>query len=178
MTNLKTLKANIPDYASDIRENIDNLISDENKILTPKQVFGSALAAAYAAKEKSAINDIKSEAKFHLSKSEMDAVKTATSITTMNNIYRNFVQATNDSKYDELPVQLTTANADNHTIDKIDFEIFALATCIINTCPKSINLRINRLTDYGLSKEQIQMIAKIVSTVGAAAQLLAIEEII
>ena len=89
-----------------------------------------------------------------------------------------FFHEKNDSDFENLPVKLCTENSDNHTIDKIDFEVFALATCIINTCPKSINMRINRLLDYGLSKEQIQMIAKIVATVGSAAQILAIEEII
>ncbi len=178
MTNLKTLKSNIPDYASDIRNNISNLINEKNSVLSPKQVFGAALAAAYAAKEKSAINDIKSEAKFHLSRQEMESVKTAAAVTTMENIYRNFVKATNDPDYGDLPNKLTTENANNHNIDKIDFEIFALATCIINTCEKSINLHVKTLIDYGLSKEQVQMIAKIVATMGAAAQILKIEEII
>ena len=78
MTNLKSLKANIPDYAKDVKENNTNLINEKNEVLSPKHVFGAALAAAYTAKEKSAINDIKSEAKFHLSKTEMEAVKTGT----------------------------------------------------------------------------------------------------
>ncbi len=178
MTNIKTLTTDIPDYASDIRVNIQNLIDEKNNLLTPKQIFGSALAAAYAAKEKSAINDIKTEAKFYLSATEMETVKTATSITTMHNLYRNFISSTNDPDYQNLPVDLSTQNADNHEIDKIDFEVFALATSIINCCGQSIVIHTNKLTDYGLSKEQIQMISKIVATVGAAAQVLTIEETI
>lgn len=178
MTNLKTLKFNIPDYASDIRENITKLVNEKNSLLTPKQVFGAALAAAYAAKEKSAINDIKSEAKFHLSTKEMEAVKTAAAVTTMENIFRNFTKAVNDPDYKDTSEELTTTKANNHGIDKADYEVFALATCIINTCEKSIALHVKTLIDYGLSKEQIKMIAKIVATVGAAAQTLNIEEII
>lgn len=178
MTNIKTLTSNIPDYASDIRQNVTNLLSEKNKLLSPKQIFGSALAAAYTAKEKSTIIDLESEAKFHLSSTEMKAIKTASSVATMNNVYHNFLQATNDSDYANLDVMLTTKDADNHSIDKIDFEVFYLAASIINTCKQSINFHANKLIDYGLSKQQVQMIAKIVATVGGAAQVLQMEEII
>lgn len=178
MTNIKTLKSNIPDYANDIRGNITKLINEKNELLTPKQVFGAALAAAYAAKEKSAISDLKNEAKFHLSAKEMDTVKAAAAVTTMENIYRNFAKAANDSEYGDACDELSTPNTDNHGIDKSDYEVFALATCIINTCEKSIALHVKKLIDYGFSKEQIKMVAKIVATVGASAQTLTIEEVI
>lgn len=178
MTNLKTLASDIPNYAADIRSNLTKLISEDNKLLTPKQIFGAALAAAYAAKEKSAITDLKNEARFHLSNTEMEVIKTATSNATMNNIYRIFVDATQDPEFDELHVALSNDNAQNHTIDKIDFEVFSLATSIINCCRRSIKTHVNKLTDLGLTKQQIQMIAKIVAVVGSSAQILTIEEII
>ena len=178
MTNIKTLASNIPNYANDIKQNVAKFLSENNPLLSPKQVFGSALAAAYTAKEKSAINDLENEARFHLSKTEMQAVKTAASVATMNNIYRNFVLAMNDNDYENIDDSLATANADNHSIDKIDFEVFSLAASIINTCKKSIDFHAIKLVDFGLSKQQIQMIAKIVATVGAAAQVLQMEEVI
>lgn len=178
MTNLKTLASDIPNYASDIRTNLTKLVSEDNKILTPKQIFGAALSAAYAAKEKSAITDLKNEAKFYLSNTEMETIKTATSNATMNNIYRVFVDATQDPDFEELQVSLSNDNAQNHTIDKIDFEVFSLATSIINSCQRSIKSHVEKLIDLGLTKTQVQMIAKIVAVVGSSAQILTIEEII
>ncbi len=178
MTNLKTLASDIPNYASDIKNNLIKIVSEDNTTLTAKQTFGAALSAAYAAKEKSAITDLKNEAKFHLSNTEMETIKTATSNATMNNIYRTFVDATQDSDFDELQVTLSNDNAQNHTIDKIDFEVFSLATSIINSCQRSIRIHVERLTDLGLTKQQIQMVAKIAAIVGSSAQILTIEEII
>jgi len=52
MKNLEELKSQIPDYVKDVKINLQNLISPENQTLSAKQVFGSALASAYAAKKR------------------------------------------------------------------------------------------------------------------------------
>ena len=62
-----------------------------------------------------------------------------------------------------------------HKIDKNDFEIFSLAISIINGCGMCIDDHSNQLTKHGITKSQIQMIAKIASVINAWSQILTIE---
>lgn len=178
MTNLTSLKSNIPDYAKDIKINIENLFSEQNQVLTPKQIFGSALASAYATKQSDLINDILGGAKAHLNDNEIKATKTAASLMAMNNIYYRFLHISADKEYLQMTAGLRMKGIVEHGIDKIDFEIFSLAASIINGCSGCIDAHANQMLKHNMTKTQVQMVAKIAAVINAAAQVLTIEEII
>lgn len=175
MQNLEELKSAIPDYAKDVKINLGTLVNQENQVLTPKQVFGSALASAYATKEKSLIKVMENEVQNILSEEEIKAVKSAASLMAMNNIYYRFVHISHDKEYSQMPAGLRMQGIMNHGIDKIDFEVFSLAVSIVNGCGMCIDAHANQLLKHGLSKAQVQMTAKIAAVINSAAQVLLIE---
>jgi len=175
MQNLESLKSSIPDYAKDVKINLQTLLNQENQILTTKQIFGAALAAAYAIKEKTLIKILESEVQNILSDREISAVKTATVLMAMNNIYYRFTHLSEDKEYSQMPAGLRMRGIADHGIDKIDFEIFSLSASIINGCGICIDAHANQLLKHGLSKVQIQMIAKIAAVINSAVQILTIQ---
>ncbi len=175
MKNLESLKAVIPDYAKDVKINLGSLISPENQGITTKQVFGAALTAAYATKEKILIKILENEVQNILSEVEVKAVKTAASLMAMNNIYYRFLHISADKEYAQMPAGLRMQGIASHGIDKIDFEVFSLAASIINGCGMCIDAHANQLTKHGFTKYQVQMVAKVAAVVNSAAQVLIIE---
>lgn len=177
MQNLEELKSAIPEYAKDIRINLGTLLSEQNQVLTPKQIFGVALTSAYVIKQKSLIKIAESEAKNILSESEINGVKIAASLMAMNNIYYRFLHISHDKEYSQMPAGLRMQGIANHGIDKIDFEIFSLAASVVNGCGMCIDAHANQLIKHGTSKSQIQMIAKIAAVMNSVAQVLLIENL-
>lgn len=175
MKNLEELKSAIPDFAKDVKINLGSLLTQENQLLTAKQVFGVALTSAYVTKEKTLIRIIENEANQILSEVEIKAAKSAATLMAMNNIYYRFLHISHDKEYAQMPVGLRMQGIVNHGIDKNDFEIFSLAASIINGCGMCIDAHAGQLVKHGLNKTQIQMVAKIAAVINSVAQLLLIQ---
>lgn len=175
MENLEQLNQALPEYAKDVKINLQTLISAQNQILSQKQIFGAALVSVYATKEKKLISILENEVTNILSDAEVRAVKIAASLMAMNNIYYRFAHLSEDKEYSKMPVGLRMRGIADHAIEKIDFEIFSLAASIINGCGMCIDAHVNQLMKHGLSKTQIQMVAKIAAVINSAAQVLTIE---
>ncbi len=110
-----------------------------------------------------------------LSELEINAIKIATSIMAMNNIYYRFTHLSEDKEYSQMPAGLRMRMLLDHKIAKIDFEIFSLAVSIFNGCGTCIDAHANQLIKHGMNKAQVQMVAKIASVINAVAQVLTIE---
>jgi lipoyl-dependent peroxiredoxin subunit D len=175
MQNLESLKSSIPDYAKDVKINLQTLLNQENQTLTTKQNFGAALAAAYVIKEKALIKILENEAQNILSEREISATKTAAVLMAMNNIYYRFTHLSEDKEYSQMPAGLRMRGIADHGIEKVDFEIFSLSASIINGCGMCVDSHANQLLKHGLSKTQIQMTAKIAAVINSAAQVLIIQ---
>lgn len=173
---LDELKAKIPDFAKDVKVNLEELLGKKNTMLLPAKIFGTALASAYATKNKTLIRIVESEATDFLSEAEIKAAKTAVSIMAMNNSYHCFIHVSDDKEYLEMPSGLVMHGQKNHKIDKIDFEIFSFAASIINSCSMCVDSHESRLFNGGMSREQIQTVAKIAAVMNAVAQVLAIQQ--
>ncbi|MEO6958994.1 MAG: carboxymuconolactone decarboxylase family protein, partial [Burkholderiaceae bacterium] len=87
---LATLKNLIPDWAKDIRLNLDGTIARSS--LKPEDAIGVALAAAYAARSNTLIAAFKSG----LSESDATGVLTAAALMGMNNAYYPYVEMAGD----------------------------------------------------------------------------------
>lgn len=173
---LENLRNSLPDYSRDIKINLENLVSEKNEVLTAKQIFGSALASAYACKEKKLIKTLEEEAKKYLSDEEIKGLRIATTIMAMNNIYYRFAHISHDKEYLQMQAGLRMRGIADHGIDKIDFEIFSLAVSVVNGCSGCIDAHANQILKHGLSKIQVQMTAKIAAVIHAVAQTLIIQE--
>lgn len=176
MKTLDELKAKLPHFAKDVKTNLEELLGEKNKALLPSRIFGAALTSAYALKDKTLIKVIENEAKNFMSEAEINSAKMAVSIMAMNNSYYCFTHIAEDKEYLEMPSGLAMQSVKNPKIDQIDFEIFSFAASIINSCSMCIDSHESKLFNGGVTREQIQMIAKIAAVMSAVAQVLAIQQ--
>jgi alkyl hydroperoxide reductase subunit D len=172
MKTLQDLIESIPTYAKDVKTNIQNFVSEKNPVLTPKHVFGSALTVSYVLKDKSLIEIMEFEAKKYLSADEISLARTASIMMAMTNSYYCFTHISSDKEFLDMPVGLVMKSAKNQNID---FEVFALAASIINSCSICIDSHQEKLINAGFRRKEIQMVAQISAIFAAVAQLLVIK---
>ena len=125
---LNELKALVPDYAKDIRINLDSTITRSS--LAPADALGAALAAAYAARSQRLAAAIRgSEA---LPEQDAAAALSAAALMGMYNVWYPYVSMSGDADLKALPAQLRIqAYATHGGVDKRRFELFALAASIV-----------------------------------------------
>ncbi len=172
MKNLNEVLNLMPENAKDIKINMQSLLGEQNQVLTRKQIFGSALASSYTAKESRLIEALENEASQFLDENEMKAAKTAAILMAMNNVYYRFAHIISDKEYAQMPAGLRMKGIVEHNIEKIDFEIFSLASSIINGCAMCIDAHAGQMIKNNMTKQQVQMVAKIAAVTNAAAQAL------
>jgi lipoyl-dependent peroxiredoxin subunit D len=167
---LQTLKDQIPDYAKDIRLNLDGVIARSS--LAHEDALGVALAAAFAAKSKILVDAFTSQ----LSETDANAAKTAAALMGMNNAWYPYVEMAGDSELKTLKAELRmTAYASSGGVEKKRFEAFALSASIIGKCHFCIQSHYELLKSEGLSTQQLRDIGRIAAVVNAAAQVLAVQ---
>ena len=173
---LQDLRQSMPDYAKDIKINLGRVLDPETvSELTKTQIWGTALASAYATKDPCVISAIQAEAASILPESEMNGVKSAAAIMGMNNVYYRFLHLASDKELGRTPANLRMKAIADHGIDKLNFELYALAVSSINACGMCIDAHIKSLIDHGMSREAIVASLRISSTVHAAAQVMTMQ---
>ena len=172
---IEQLKDQLPDYAKDIRLNLGSVISPEGAPdLTLNQLYGVALASAYATRNAAVIEAVKGTVADSLSAAEQEAAKSAAAIMGMNNIYYRFVHLSGDAEYKTMPAKLRMNVIGAPGIPKLDFELYCLAVSAINGCGMCIEAHNHEVLKAGLSKLGVQSAVRIAAVVNAAAQGLAI----
>lgn len=167
---LASIKELIPDYAKDIRLNLDGTIARSS--LEGSDAVGVALAAAFAAKSRKIIDII--SASGALSEEEKNAALTASALMGMNNVWYPYVEMTEDADLKSQPAQLRmNAYATNGGVDKRRFEMYALSASIIGKCQYCIKSHFDLLKKEGMSSQQLRDVGRIAAVVNAAAQVIA-----
>ena len=92
---LNSIKEQIPDYAKDIRLNLDGVIARSS--LAPEDALGVALAAAFAAKSKPLIDAFRAAAPA----AEANAALTAAALMGMNNAWYPYVEMADDEELED-----------------------------------------------------------------------------
>lgn len=166
---VNSIKELIPDYAKDIRLNLDGTIARSS--LEGSDAVGVALAAAFAAKSRKLIDII--SASGALSEEEKNAALTASALMGMNNVWYPYVEMTEDADLKGQPAQLRmNAYATNGGVDKRRFEMYALAASIIGKCQYCIKSHFDLLKKEGMSSQQLRDVGRIAAVVNAAAQVI------
>ena len=162
---LNSIKEMIPDYAKDIRLNIDGTIARSS--LEGNDALGVALSAAFAAKNRKFVDAIRESGL--LSPEEVNAALTASALMGMNNVWYPFVEMAGDADLKTLPAQLRmNAYASHGGVDKRRFEMYALAASIIGKCHFCIQSHSELLKAEGMSVQQLRDIGRIAAVVNAA----------
>ncbi|CAJ0894824.1 Alkyl hydroperoxide reductase AhpD [Ralstonia sp. LMG 32965] len=170
---LQTLKSRIPDYAKDIRLNLDGTIARSS--LEGNDAVGVALAAAFATKNKVLSDAIRNAGV--LSPEEVNGVLTAAALMGMNNVWYPYVEMADDSDLAQQKAELRmNAYANNGGVDKRRFEMYALAASIIGKCHFCIKSHYDLLKNHqGMSAQQLRDVGRIAAVINAAAQVIAAE---
>ncbi|MEO8803800.1 MAG: alkyl hydroperoxide reductase, partial [Rudaea sp.] len=125
---LNELKAGIPDYAKDLRLNLDSVLNETGASgLSAKQIGLIALSSAIASRHSPLVQVLAAEASKTASAQELDGARTAAAIMAMNNIYYRFTHLVGDSDYQSLRAGLRMNALANPGCDKVDFELCSLA---------------------------------------------------
>jgi alkyl hydroperoxide reductase subunit D len=169
---LNSIKERIPDYAKDIRLNIDGTIARSS--LEGNDAVAVALAAAFAAKCKPVIEIIRASGV--LTPEETHAALTAAALMGMNTVWYPFVEMADDAELKTQAAQLRmNAYATNGGVDKRRFEMYALAASIVGKCHFCVKSHFELLKKEGMSTVQLRDVGRIAAVINAASQVIAAE---
>jgi alkyl hydroperoxide reductase subunit D len=167
----------LPPYAADIKDSLNNIILAENEHLSANDVLGVALTVGYALKNESLLKYIRSDAKKVLSDEEAHACKIAASTISMTSIYNYFIRQKIHKDLSKIPADLSLENLEKHGIDQNEFNMYCLAAAIVNKSPECIEKYSHKLLKAKISTESIIKITSIVSVLCAVSTALEINRI-
>lgn len=169
---LNAIKERIPDYAKDVRLNLDGAIARSS--LDAADASGAALAAAYAAKSKPLVDAIRASGQ--LSDIDINAALTAAALMGMNNVWYPYLEMAGDEELKTQRAELRmNAYASHGGVDKRRFELFALAASIVGKCHFCVASHYKLLKETGMSAVQLRDVGRIAAVIAAAANVLAVE---
>ena len=172
MNPINEIKALVPDYAKDVRLNLDSTIS--RSTLPQAEALGVALAAAYATKSARLVGVLRSAGE--LPAEQANAALTAAALMGMNNVWYPFVEMAGDAELKARPAQLRMqAYATHGGVEKRLFELYALAASIVGKCHFCVQSHYALLKESGMSVDQLRDAGRIAAVVAAAANALEVE---
>lgn len=169
---ISEIKSLVPDYAKDVRLNLDGTIARSS--LPANEAVGVALAAAYAAKNGRLVAIIRASGA--ISEAEANGALTAAALMGMNNVWYPYVEMSGDADLKARPAQLRMqAYATHGGVGKRLFELYALAASIVGKCHHCVQSHYALLKEEGMSVEQLRDVGRIAASVAAAANAIAAE---
>ncbi|MBC7781662.1 MAG: carboxymuconolactone decarboxylase family protein [Proteobacteria bacterium] len=169
---LDEIKQRIPDYAKDVRLNLDAVIARSS--LPQTEALGAALAAAFAAKSDMLVSAIRSSGL--LAEADVQAALTAASIMGMTNAWYSFIDLADDAQLKSLPAQLRMNGYQNHGgTTRRSFEVYALSASVVGKCRFCISSHVEVLRKEGVGDAELRDIGRIAAVINSAAQVLAAE---
>ena len=165
MSWVDAVKESIPDYAKDIRLNLDNAIN--RSTLDPVVVNGVALAAAFASNNDALVKIIKPT----MLEQDCNAALSAASIMAMTNVWYPYVEMTGDAELKGLPPQLRMNVIMTHGgTTKANFEAYSLAASIVGRCHFCVKAHYDTLKKEGFTVDQLRDIGRIAAVVAAVSK--------
>lgn len=162
------LKDAIPDYAKDIKLNLDAVIN--RSTIDPEHAKYLAISAAFATGNSKLLTFILAEAS---DTTERDAALTAASLMAQNNVWYPYIEMADDKDLKGLPAQLRMNAIANHGgTTKAKFEAYSLISSIIGKCHFCVKAHYETLKTEGYSVEQLRDIGRIAATINAISKIL------
>jgi alkyl hydroperoxide reductase subunit D len=169
---LNTIKARIPDYAKDVRLNLDGAIARSS--LPAREALGCALAAAFASRSPFLVDAIRGSGA--LEPADAQGALAAAALMGMNNVWYPYVEMTADPELKTMRPELRmNVYASHGGVDKRAFEMWALAASAVGKCHFCVQSHYTLLKDEGVSVQQLRDVGRIAAVIHAAAQVIAAE---
>ena len=157
----------LPDYAKDIRLNLNSLSGDQT--LNDQRKYGLLLTTAHGSGYKPLVEAAEAECAPKLSPEAANAARAAAAVMAMNNVYYRFTHLASNKEYGTLPAKLRMNVIGAPGIDKADFELFCLAVSAQNGCGMCIDSHEKVLRQHGVNAETIQAAARVGAIMTAVA---------
>ena len=101
---LDALRAQLPDYAKDLRLNLESLLSEGGAPgLEMRQVRAVALACAIASRHRPLVDAMEVLAAESLAPAEIAGVRAAAAMMAMTNVYYRFTHLLSNKEYETMP---------------------------------------------------------------------------
>ena len=120
--NLSDLRNALPDYAKDLKLNLDSVLSDSGSPgLDGRQIRAIALASAIAGRYLPLTGAVEAFAAEQLTPEEINGAKAASAIMAMNNVYYRATHLIHNDEYGQLRAGLRMNIMANSGLDKVTF---------------------------------------------------------
>jgi alkyl hydroperoxide reductase subunit D len=170
---LEQLTGAVPAYASDLKLNLLSALQQVE--LTPQQSWGTAVACAYASRNRTVYEAVLRAAEKQISSEAVQGAKAAAAIMGMNNIYFRFQHLVESEDYSAMRSRLRMNAKRAHGTDPVDFELWCTAVSAVNGCGQCIVAHERVLREKGVSPEAIASAIRIASVLHALAVLFDVE---
>jgi len=168
--NLSDLRNTLPDYAKDLKLNLDSVLSETGAAgLDGKQVRAIALASAIGARHAPLVSALEQFAAEQLSPEQIQGAKAAAAIMAMNNIYYRATHLIHNDEYGTMRAGLRMNVMASPGVDKMTFELASLAVSAINGCVACMDSHERTLRQHEVSAQGVQSALKIAAVVHAVA---------
>ena len=164
---IEALLERVPAYAKDLKLNLGSVLRQQE--LTQQQLWGTAVAAAVAARNKDVLQAVLSDATPNLTPVALEAAKSAAAIMGMNNVYYRFLHLTDNEKYKTVPARLRMNVIRTHGTDAVDFELWCLAVSAINNCHVCVGSHEAVVREKGMTEETVTAAVRIAAVIHALA---------
>ena len=168
MDQVNALRETLPDVARDIRLNLQAVLQPGT--LNAAQVWGTALASAYASRNPRLTGAVRQDAlAAGVQEAVLEDARAAAILMGMNNIYYRFRHAIEKPVYAEKPARLRMLRLNQVATNKADFNLFCFAVSAINFCQACMNSHEAEVLKDGLSEDHVHDAVRVASVIHAAA---------
>lgn len=165
MSWIQAIKDALPEYAKDVKLNVDSLA---RTTLPQEEVEGLVLASALATGNGKVVSWLMS---FNFA--EATAAASAATIMAQNNVWYPYLEMADDANLKGLPAQLRMNVIASHGgTTKARFEAYSLAASIIGKCHFCVKAHYETLKQEGYTVEQLRDIGRIAAIINSVSKVL------
>lgn len=165
---VEQLKESLPEYAKDIKLNLDAVINRSS--IDPELATHLALAASFATGNGKLIAFIAASSTNEI---EKNAAMTAGALMAQNNVWYPYVEMADDENLKGLPAQLRMNAILSHGgTTKARFEAYSLAASIVGKCHFCVKAHYETLKKEGYTVEQLRDIGRIAAVIVSVSRVL------
>jgi len=167
---LSDLRNSLPDYAKDLKLNLDSVLGEAGSPgLTAQQIRAIALASAIAGRHLPLTRAVEAFAAELLSPEQIAGARAAAAIMAMNNVYYRATHLIHNDEYGQLRAGLRMNIMANSGLDKVSFELASLAVSAINGCGACLDSHERVIREHDVSAQGVQSALKIGAVLHAVA---------
>jgi lipoyl-dependent peroxiredoxin subunit D len=173
MSPLEELRQSLPEFARDIKLTLGTLLGPDGvPELTTDQKWGSAVAAAIAARHPMLTQAVEQEALLIAGETTVEAARIAAAIMAMTNVYYRAVHMADDPELSRMLAGLRMIGLTRHGTTQGAFELFGLAASAVKGCEGCLKAHIAGARRQGIGSQAIQASLRIAAVLHAAATVL------